>query len=226
MSKFELRIKARDLRSQGMSVKQISQTLGVSKGSASLWVRDIILTIEQLEALRHRAIQGAERGRLKSALMQKKRRSDFIEIEKKNAAQVLNKLSDQEFFTTGLALYWAEGCKKSQRVQLCNSDPRLIIFIIKWLEKFFGIPRSELAVRVGINFIHEGRDQKVREYWSKVTGIPLKQFRKTSFKKVNSKKIYQNFEDHYGTFVIEVLKPTRIYYKIMGFIDALANLPT
>src|SRR5271154_2947044 len=40
-AKDGLREKARELRSQGLSYNEIVAQLGVSKGSVSLWVRDI-----------------------------------------------------------------------------------------------------------------------------------------------------------------------------------------
>lgn len=40
--------KAQGLRLNGLSLKQISQTLNVSKGSVSVWVRDIVVPEEVL----------------------------------------------------------------------------------------------------------------------------------------------------------------------------------
>ena len=54
MAKYELRIKARELRTSGESVRNITKKLTVSKGTASIWVRDIILTVDQLEKLRQK----------------------------------------------------------------------------------------------------------------------------------------------------------------------------
>jgi predicted transcriptional regulator len=44
--------KAKELRSQGMSIKTIAKELGVSAGSVSVWVRDIELSPEQIETLK------------------------------------------------------------------------------------------------------------------------------------------------------------------------------
>lgn len=74
MTNYQLRIQARILRKNGISMKQITKKLEISKNTASLWVRDTVLTIEQLEALRQSELRGAGRGRLQSALLQKKRR--------------------------------------------------------------------------------------------------------------------------------------------------------
>ena len=46
---------SRLLRSQGYSVKEISRQLKVSRGSVSLWVRDIELTSEQIDHLEARS---------------------------------------------------------------------------------------------------------------------------------------------------------------------------
>ena len=93
MAKSELRLKARELRKKGVSVRTIASELGVSKSMASIWVRDIILTIDQ--------------------------------------------------------------------------------------------------------------------------------FGNTSFKKVVNTKIYDNFNDHYGTFQISVKNPAKLFYKIIGLIEGL-----
>lgn len=211
------------MRSKGESVKVIAKKLGVSKGTASLWVRDIIMSVEQLERLRKRKIKGGELGRLKGALMQKKRRLEKIKKAKKEGRRYFQRLTNREMFIAGLALYWAEGSKKTREVRICNSDPKLISFMINWLTTCFDIKKEEITGNVGINEIHKQRDSEVKKYWSKITGIPLSQFRKTSFKKVKNRKTYRNFNNHYGTFTITVLRATRIYYKIMGFIHGLAK---
>ncbi len=65
MAKTQQKIKARELRRKGVSVKTIATELGVAKSTVSLWVRDIILTVEQLEKIRRNWIVGTELGRLK-----------------------------------------------------------------------------------------------------------------------------------------------------------------
>ena len=49
--KLDLKLKAQDLRSKGLSVKDIEKKLGISRSSASIWVRDISLTKEQINKL-------------------------------------------------------------------------------------------------------------------------------------------------------------------------------
>lgn len=221
MSKSLLHIQARELRNKGESVKNIAQTLGVSRGTASHWVRDMILTVEQLEALRQSSIKGSELGRLRGSLIQKERRLKIIEDAAIRGRDQLTNLSDREFLIAGVALYWGEGCKKTNRMEFCNSDPRMVKFLTLWLMDCFDIKKEDIKCRVGINISHIDRELKVRQYWSNITEIPLKQFTKTSFKRVISKKIYNNFEEHYGTLTVMVSKGTPYYYRIIGLIEGL-----
>lgn len=223
MAKSLLRIKARKLRAKGESVKDIAKKLGVSKSSVSLWVRDIILSVEQLEKLRQKSIKGGELGRLKGSLSQKFRRLELIEGYRKEGLERFKNLSGEEVFVAGISLYWAEGSKKKREVSFCNSDPNLINFMIYWLKRYFDVPNLRLRAVVGINEIHTKRESKVKKYWSEITGVPLEQFRKTSFKRVKNRKIYENFDDHYGTLSIKVLKGAGLCYKILGLIEGLSE---
>ncbi len=222
MAKYELRLRAREMRSKGESVKYIASVLGVSKGTSSLWVRDIILSVEQLEKLKGNSLRGAERGRVQSAFLQKQKRINLQNSCIKAGMREIKVLSDRELMIAGLALYWAEGCKKTRRVEFCNSDPKLINFMINWLNVCFGIPRNRLTAVVGINEMHIRRELEVVSYWSKITQLPKTQFRRTSFKHTNNKKVYENYYRYYGTLSIRVLKPAAYYYKILGLIEGLA----
>jgi len=130
MAKSLLRIKARQLRSKGESVKEIAKKIKVAKSTVSLWVRDIILSVEQIEQLRKRALKGAELGRFRSALMQKHKRLKLLDDSRKEGIKKLKNLTDREFLIAGVALYWAEGSRKTQSVEFCNADPKLIKFMV------------------------------------------------------------------------------------------------
>lgn len=223
MAKSELKIKARKLRKQGESVRSICNKLSLSKSTVSLWVRDIILSVEQLEELRNRQIKGSEKGREIGALMQKQRRLNLIEKYKNEGTKELQKISSNELKLVFLALYWAEGSKKGNSLRFCNSDPKLINLMTKSLKENFNIPVEMFSLRVGINEIHKEREEIVKKYWSEITHMPLSHFRKTSFKKSKVYKIYDNFNEHYGTLDVTILKSAELYYKIMGLIEGLAS---
>lgn len=221
MANYQLRLEARELRSQGVSVKTIAKTLGISKSTSSIWVRDIILSVEQLEALRQSSIKGSERGRLKGALAQKEKKRKLLEEAKIEGIKQLSQIQDKELFVMGLALYWGEGGKRSRRIEFCNSDPKMIQFLLYWFKKYFSVQNEAFVCTVGINEIHKEREQMVREYWSNVSGVPLTQFYKTSFKHSVSKKVFANFEEHYGTLSIVVRKSALMHCRLMGLIEGL-----
>lgn len=223
MAKSALRLKAIKLRKQGKSVRDIAEKLGVVKSTASLWVRDVILTIEQAEKLNANLIAGGRKGRLISALLQKKRRLERINTENKRGEEQFPTLTLRELQIAGLCLYWAEGSKKSRTIVLCNSDPNIILVFIKWLQLIYGIKLNELKCAVGINEAHRSRENVVKKYWSITTGIPLSNFTKTSFKKYPLRKLYDNFNEHMGTLAVKLLKPGKIYYRVLGEIHGLSK---
>lgn len=94
---------------------------------------------------------------------------------------------------------------------------------MRWLIDCFGVRRDEMRCRIGINLIHTKRDEIVKKHWSGVAGIPSEQFRNTNFKKVKNKKIYKNFNKHYGTLTVEIARSRTLYYQILGLIEGLSQ---
>lgn len=61
--KVKIKEKARELRAEGKSLNEIVRRLGVSKSSASTWVRNVRLTKSQRRRIKLREIEGTKRGR-------------------------------------------------------------------------------------------------------------------------------------------------------------------
>ena len=108
MAKSRQKIKARQLRKQGRSIKEIAKLLNISKGSASIWCRDIELTKRQTEALYQNMLKGNYAGRIKGARMQKERKEKKIRYYIEKGLKEISKLNKRELFIAGLALYWGE----------------------------------------------------------------------------------------------------------------------
>lgn len=222
MAKSIEKIKARELRRQGFSIKDIAKTLGISKGSSSLWCEDIVLNTEQTNKLREKVIRMGLNGRMKGAEMNRKKRIDSIKLARQESEKMLCKISDRDLFILGLGLYWAEGSKnRSSRLCFTNSDPKMIKIIMKFFEKVFSVEKSRIIPRVAINESHRERENKVLLFWSEVIEIPISQFRKTSFVKSKLKKIYENHNTYFGTMTIRIEKSSGIWYKILTSIDIL-----
>jgi len=222
MSKSVIRLQAIKLRKQGISVREIAKKVGVAKSTASLWVRHIMLTPSQLKKLMSNSHRGWSAGRMLGSLSQKNKRLSLIETENESGRIEFSNLSLRDLKIAGLCLYWAEGSKKNRKVNFCNSDPKMIKFFITWINKVYQIPSHELSCYVGINEAHKNRERMVKDYWHRQTDIPFENFTKTSFKKYPLKKTFENFDEHYGTLSIQVRRPARIFYQIIGQIHGLS----
>jgi len=159
-------------------------------------------------------------GRLKGARVQRERRLKEISRLQKEGAKIVNSLSKRDLLLFGAGLYWGDGSKQEE-ARITNSNSELIKFMINWFERVWNIPRGGFTLRVLINKIHKQRVSQVEKYWSKVTGIPMNQFKKTVLIKAKNKKVYKNFEDHYGTLIVGIRKSTDLRHKITGLISGV-----
>jgi len=217
--KLEEKIKARNLRKQGLSYNEIRKKIPVSKSTLSLWCRDVVLTLEQLERLKGKKLQGAERGRFISAKKQQTARiSRTKKLMAKGRAEV-GDLNRRDQFIAGIALYAADGSKRDGECNFANSNPLMIKFMMQWFRRFLNLPEEKFR---GAIWIHDNLDEKkARNYWSNLTGIPLGQFRKSYIakNKINSKKIRKN-KHQYGVFSIR-FSGVRYHRRVMGWIAGI-----
>src|SRR2546430_1973462 len=98
--KVKEREQARALRARNRTLADIARTLGVSKSSVSLWVRDVPFTPTLRLRGAHRRPHPAHQAKLR-------------QIEELNRAGKTRKgrLSDEAFLVAGIALYAGEGAK-------------------------------------------------------------------------------------------------------------------
>ncbi len=129
-AKDDLHEKARDLRSRGYTYTEIAAELGVSKGSVSLWVRDLPRVGRiSYEETRKRNAEGVSQVPLASRRAFGAR-SDGRRSLMRLAAEV-GPLNDREILIVGAIAYWCEGTKSKpyrpdDRIAIfVNSDPQL-----------------------------------------------------------------------------------------------------
>lgn len=223
MAKFELKSKVQFLRKRGMSLKQIMREAGISKSTASLWCRDIVLSEAQRQALKKKMIEGGHAGRLKGAEANHLKKVESQELARMEAAHILRSVSERDRLVSGIALYWAEGSKAESTFGFIfvNSDPAMISFMYRWLLEVMRVSKEDIYLHVSINEIHKPRIEKVLRFWSNLLDLPRSQFAKTFFMKVAQKKIYENHDVHYGVCRLGVRRSSLLKYKILALIDLL-----
>ena len=98
-------------------------------------------------------------------------------------------------YREGLIMYWCEGDKseksRTYRVALTSSDATMLKLFIKWLERFYGVKRAQVKLR--LHLWPNVNEQRVKEFWSTNLGVSIKNFTKSWIKpKGKGKRIHPN----------------------------------
>jgi hypothetical protein len=218
-AKDHLREAALSMRLEGRSYREIKEVLGVSKSSLSEWLRDVPITEEQREALYFRKVEGAERRATAIKAQHAAVRSRTVG----EAREQIGRLNGRELFVAGVVAYWAEGAKdkpwrNSQQVRFFNSDPRLILLFLKWLD-LLEIPRDRLLFRLSI---HEQANLAAAfRFWSDLVGIPADGIQK-SLKRHNPKPGRKNTgHSYHGCLTVKVRQSSELYRRIEGWFEGI-----
>lgn len=213
---------ARKLRQDGKSIRTISKLLKISSSSASIWCRDIKLSDDQRTKL-------AKKGQNVILLRKfaKERHERKLNNDKNTYSQAkkeIQKLSKNELFLIGLALYWAEGfkSKKEKQVGFCNSDPRMIKFMLNWFKDSIKISNQDFLLRAEFNITHKSRKEEIEDYWSKLTGITRVQFHKPYLQKAKQIRDYSNKGEYFGLLRIRIRRSSVLLVKLRGWIEGLS----
>jgi transcriptional regulator with XRE-family HTH domain len=216
-AKDDLRARARELREQGLDYKRIAAELGVSKGSISLWVRDLPRP-ERLsyEECCERQTEAVARYWAAERPIREARRTA---VQTTAAAQI-GELTEREVLIAGAIAYWCEGTKnkpyrRTDRIIFMNSDPALTRFFMRFLA-VAGIERHRLRCTV---HIHESADlEAAQQFWLGITGLDAAQFRSPTLKRHNPRTVRKNTgDDYHGCLRIDVLRGANLYQKIEGW---------
>ena len=224
MTNITKKLLAQELRRKGWSISEIAKELNTCKGgSISKWCRDIVLTPEQIERLAKQQESGSYKGRMIFVEKSRRQRLREVKLLREQGIKEIGKLNKRDLFIAGVAMYWSEGYTYSsgEQVGFTNSDPKMILFILRWFKEICKVPNDNISCQVKINQIHKNRIKEVENYWSELTAIPLNQFNKTVLIKSKIKKVYPNPETYYGTLRITVRQGTRLRRRINGWIGGL-----
>jgi hypothetical protein len=198
---------ARALRARNRTLADIVQTLGVSKSSVSLWVRDVPFTPTLRLRGPHRRPHPAHEAKLCQ-----------IEELNREGLERIGALSDEAFFVAGVALYAGEGSKTDGEVRFSNSDLKMVRLFCAWFRRFFDVDGRRLRGRI---YLHQGLDlSAAEEFWSEVAHIPTTQFHKT-YRAVPDPSIRRNKHEH-GCFSVGY-GCSRTHRELMGLVRALLS---
>lgn len=172
--------RALQMRRNGMSYRDILKEINVAKSSLSLWLKDLPLTEDEKKALKKRRNSNITHGRIKAAGELRKRRLDREAVWLAEARAEFREHKGSQLFSVGVALYWAEGAKRTNQWSFINSDEDMLVVMLDWLEMFTEHTRTSVRVRVYMHklYAHENCEQ----WWHEKLQVPLSQFSKTVYK--------------------------------------------
>ena len=224
-AKDAVREEAIRLRLEGRSYSEIQATLGVSKSSLSLWLRDVPLTEEYRERLANKLRVAAQKRAASVRTASQTRARRLVD----ESAGEIGELSELELFVAGVVAYWAEGTKSKPwgpraGVAFINSDPGMVKLFLAWLA-LLKIGLADLSFRI---HIHESADiEGALRFWSGVVGCPAQRFQRTTLKRHNPRTVRKNVgADYHGCIIVKVKRSTDLNTRIRGWFDGIvSNLP-
>jgi len=219
--KFKEKTEAISLRKAGHSLKKISKKLHVSKSTASLWLKNIEISPEA----RIKIDSAYRKGTLLGLAAIQKRWSAIRESSEKEAERKAKKVLDSLALDTSYCklscalIFWCEGTKNGSEVRFTNSDPSLIQTFLSLLRKGFDIKEERLRALV---HVHEYHDEEVQKnFWSRVTEIPLNQFNR-SYHKPNTGKIIR--EGYQGCLSIRYADGGKTLHELKSLYKQFSKL--
>ncbi|MFA5096641.1 MAG: hypothetical protein WC478_04800 [Candidatus Omnitrophota bacterium] len=137
--------RARKLRAQGLSIREIVAKTKYPKSSISGWIRDISLTNEQISRLK----SNQDKGRAKAAnhpnssrLRWAGIRQEAIDSAKKEIPAIC---SLDRLKLVGSALYWAEGYTATRNLFIfSNCNPTMIRLMMLFLRDVCNVPLARI----------------------------------------------------------------------------------
>lgn len=223
--KFDKREEVVRLRKKGFSYSEIRQIIHVSKSSLSLWLKDIILTDEQIKRLRRK-------GEVARSLGSKALKDERIKRQKRIIGKAISEvkpLDISDLWLVGVMLYWAEGAKQkeyhpSQRVCFSNSDPAMLIVFLCWLRRCLCINAEDILFEIYIHETYKKTREELSRYWSGITGFSLDKLRTVYYKKNRVHSYRKNRgENYHGVLRISVRRSTDLNRKITGWTQGICG---
>lgn len=218
--KLKAQRKAKEMRKQGISMVKIAKELNVSKSSVYRWCQDIKLTNEQKSKLQENKSKAMKKARKKAMERKSEIKEKRIKENRKKGKQRVGKLSERDKYIAGLMLYSGEGAKTDGRVEIANTNPQIIKFMLDWFNYFFNKKPSDFRAEL---YIHDNLDsQKAIDFWHKYTKIPIEKFLEPYIVKNNKNRIHKNIHE-YGVLKIGFCS-CKIHREIMGSIEKILTI--
>jgi hypothetical protein len=143
-------------------MREIERRLGVARSTVSRWVRELELTEDQQHKLLKEGT--VARSRARSAYY----RAQRLRYQEEGREEARRR---DWLHAAGCMLFWAEGSKHRNVLQLVNADPDVVEFFMRFVRRYF--PGTDQSVRVLCNLFadHESRRFEIEDFWLEAVGL-------------------------------------------------------
>ena len=215
LHRWERRQLAMALRSLGMSYGEIRALIPVPWGTLSNWVRQVPRTPDQVESIRRRTGPESQRGIPRDT--HRRRREEIARIRRQARTFAEQHISDA-FFVAGVTLYWGEGSKTRNYLDLTNADPATLRLFIRWVRRFLD-PDARFTLAM---HLHEGNDEATsKAFWVAETGLVDAAFTKT-FVKPKGTGHRKNHLQH-GVCRVRTKRAANHWNRVMTWIQVVSE---
>lgn len=216
--KTKEKIEARRIRvDEQLSLKDIATRLGVSKGTVSIWLRDLPLSKETIKSRCMKACTKGGEARSKNA-------RDIRKKYQQDGRDMAIEHKDNPLFMGGCMMHWAEGAKAKNIAHISNTDKYFLAIWIMFVEQFFNIQKSNIILHISC-YLNNGKTQRqIEAYWIKELGLPRSSLRKTTTVISHRFSTGAKKNKHpYGVCALKVYS-TEMIQQIWGAIKYYANI--
>jgi len=172
------RAEARRLRGEGMTINAIAEQLGVSKGSVSTWVRDVVLTDEQVAAIDALKDARNRKAQLAGGAANREKFLKLREQYQQSGREAARNGSRLHY--AGCLLYWAEGAKARNKLWFVNSDPEMMLLWMRFLREELHVEDEIITIQIHVH--SAGQIEPAEVYWTDLLGLPRTALMKTQIK--------------------------------------------
>jgi len=189
----EIKIKARELRKNGLSYGELIKRLNVSKSTLHSWIYDLKRPQYITEEQKRKHLENIRP--LASIAIKKQKEDGLNKVKDRVNREVRDYLllKNKDYLKSILSmLYWAEGAKCRGAISFVNTDPKLVLLFLTLFRKCYPINEDKLRVRLHLHYYHKIKETK--SFWSNLLNISEAKFGKIYIKpRSKTKKFRQNF---------------------------------
>ena len=174
-----LKSEAIRMRTRGASIRDVEAKLGIPRSTLSGWFKHLKLSEYHQKVLRKKAARAIIRARVEAVKWHNLQKTLRMKLAAEDAARTLNNIDFTNSAIVELALailYLGEGTKKTAQTAMGNSDPLILRFFVRTIQKLYSLTPTDFKCHLHLRADQD--PEKMARYWSRELGIPRRNFLK------------------------------------------------